>query len=164
MFLTHIQHNYLYMLQNDHQNTHFQLYPGQEKKEDLYQKWIQRQIFTKHCYVKPMEDVPFRNILGLVCLNQYLVRPASLPTSRTTMPKMCRWCSSTWTLSSRSPWRPRTLLTFLSRWGVLKWLVKLDPIIKCIMESLDNHIISRARELHLEICLVDLVESMPGCL
>lgn len=40
----------------------------------------------------------------------------------------------------------------------LKMADQVGPIIKSIMEKLGNHIISRAREFHLEICLEDLVE------
>ncbi|NXL07642.1 EF2 factor, partial [Mesembrinibis cayennensis] len=46
--------------------------PG--KKEDLYRKLIQRTILMMGHYVEPIEDVPCGNIVGLVGVDQFLVK------------------------------------------------------------------------------------------
>ncbi|VDM20915.1 unnamed protein product, partial [Wuchereria bancrofti] len=46
--------------------------PG--KKEDLYEKTIQRTILMMGRYVEPIEDIPSGNIAGLVGVDQYLVK------------------------------------------------------------------------------------------
>ncbi|KAF1593243.1 UNVERIFIED_CONTAM: Elongation factor 2, partial [Eudyptes robustus] len=46
--------------------------PG--KKEDLYEKTIQRTILMMGRYIEPIEDIPAGNIVGLVGVDQYLVK------------------------------------------------------------------------------------------
>lgn len=46
--------------------------PG--KKEDLYEKAIQRTILMMGRYVEAIEDVPSGNICGLVGVDQFLVK------------------------------------------------------------------------------------------
>ena len=52
--------------------------PG--KKEDLYQKSIQRTILMMGRYTEPIEDVPCGNICGLVGVDQYLVKTGTITT------------------------------------------------------------------------------------
>ncbi|CAO2595286.1 Elongation factor 2 [Lemmus lemmus] len=52
--------------------------PG--KKEDLYLKPIQRTILMMGRYVEPIEDVPCRNIVGLVGVDQFLVKTETITT------------------------------------------------------------------------------------
>merc|ERR1712147_578558 len=46
--------------------------PG--KKDDLYEKSIQRTILMMGRYIEPIEDVPCGNICGLVGVGQFLVK------------------------------------------------------------------------------------------
>ncbi|VDN23378.1 unnamed protein product [Gongylonema pulchrum] len=52
--------------------------PG--KKEDLYEKTIQRTILMMGRYVEPIEDIPSGNIAGLVGVDQYLVKGGTITT------------------------------------------------------------------------------------
>ena len=52
--------------------------PG--KKEDLYLKPIQRTILKMGHYVEPVEDVPCGNIVGLVGMDQFLVKNGTITT------------------------------------------------------------------------------------
>merc|ERR1712200_130120 len=52
--------------------------PG--KKEDLYNKNIQRTILMMGRYTEPIEDVPCGNICGLVGVDQFLVKTGTLTT------------------------------------------------------------------------------------
>lgn len=52
--------------------------PG--KKEDLYEKTIQRTILMMGRYIEPIEDIPAGNIVGLVGVDQYLVKGGTITT------------------------------------------------------------------------------------
>jgi elongation factor 2 len=52
--------------------------PG--KKEDLYEKAIQRTILMMGRYVEAIEDVPSGNICGLVGVDQFLVKTGTITT------------------------------------------------------------------------------------
>lgn len=52
--------------------------PG--KKEDLYEKTIQRTILMMGRYVEPIEDIPSGNIAGLVGVDQYLIKGGTITT------------------------------------------------------------------------------------
>lgn len=52
--------------------------PG--KKEDLYEKAIQRTILMMGRYVEAIEDVPCGNICGLVGVDQFLVKTGTITT------------------------------------------------------------------------------------
>merc|ERR1712241_642185 len=52
--------------------------PG--KKEDLYNKAIQRPILMMGKYTEPIEDVPCGNICGLVGVDQFLVKTGTITT------------------------------------------------------------------------------------
>lgn len=52
--------------------------PG--KKEDLYEKAIQRTILMMGRYVEAIEDVPCGNICGLVGVDQFLIKTGTIST------------------------------------------------------------------------------------
>ena len=52
--------------------------PG--KKEDLYEKSIQRTILMMGRYIEAIEDVPSGNICGLVGVDQFLVKTGTITT------------------------------------------------------------------------------------
>ncbi len=63
--------------------------PG--KKEDMFVKSIQRTVLMMGRYVEPIEDVPCGNIVGLVGVDQFLLKSGTLTTSETVSitPPMC---------------------------------------------------------------------------
>ena len=52
--------------------------PG--KKDDLYEKAIQRTILMMGRYIEAIEDIPSGNIAGLVGVDQYLVKGGTITT------------------------------------------------------------------------------------
>lgn len=55
----------------------------QGKKEDLFVKSIQRNILIMGRYTEPIENVPSGEILGLIGIDQSLLKPGTLSTSET---------------------------------------------------------------------------------
>ncbi|KAH9996033.1 P-loop containing nucleoside triphosphate hydrolase protein [Russula vinacea] len=55
--------------------------PG--KKEDLFVKSVQRTVLMMGRYVEPIEDCPAGNIVGLVGVDQFLLKTGTLTTSET---------------------------------------------------------------------------------
>ncbi|KAI3631910.1 hypothetical protein MIR68_002008, partial [Amoeboaphelidium protococcarum] len=55
--------------------------PG--KKEDLFVKSIQRTVLMMGRYVEPIEDCPAGNIVGLVGVDQFLLKSGTITTSET---------------------------------------------------------------------------------
>ena len=55
--------------------------PG--KKDDLFVKSIQRTVLMMGRYVEPIEDMPGGNIVGLVGVDQFLLKSGTLTTSET---------------------------------------------------------------------------------
>ncbi|KAB0372279.1 hypothetical protein FD755_016071, partial [Muntiacus reevesi] len=114
--------------------------PG--KKEDLYLKLIQRTILMMGCYVETIEDVPCGNIVGLVGVDQFLVKTGTI----TTFEHFHNMVA----VEAENPADLPKLVEGLKR------LAKSDSMVQCIIEESGEHIIAGAGELHLEICLKDL--------
>ncbi|KAJ7606857.1 P-loop containing nucleoside triphosphate hydrolase protein [Roridomyces roridus] len=55
--------------------------PG--KKDDLFVKSIQRTVLMMGRYIEPLEDCPAGNIVGLVGIDQFLLKSGTLTTSET---------------------------------------------------------------------------------
>ncbi|CAB1326614.1 unnamed protein product [Coregonus sp. 'balchen'] len=124
--------------------------PG--KKEDLYVKPIQRTILMMGRYVEPIEDVPCGNIVGLVGVDQYLIKTGTITTfEQFSVSPVVRVA-----VEAKNPADLPKLVEGLKR------LAKSDPMVQCIIEESGEHIIAGAGELHLEICLKDLEEDHAG--
>ncbi|CAB1317178.1 unnamed protein product, partial [Coregonus sp. 'balchen'] len=124
--------------------------PG--KKEDLYIKPIQRTILMMGRYVEPIEDVPCGNIVGLVGVDQYLIKTGTITTfEQFSVSPVVRVA-----VEAKNPADLPKLVEGLKR------LAKSDPMVQCIIEESGEHIIAGAGELHLEICLKDLEEDHAG--
>ncbi|XP_065836236.1 elongation factor 2b-like [Oscarella lobularis] len=128
--------------------------PG--KKEDLYQKNIQRTILMMGRYVEPIEDVPCGNIVGLVGVDQYLVKTGTITTfEHAHNLKVMKFSVSPVVRVAVEAKNPSDLPKLVEG---LKRLSKSDPMVQCIIEESGEHIVAGAGELHLEICLKDLEE------
>uniref|UniRef100_A0A0N4Z6Y8 Tr-type G domain-containing protein n=1 Tax=Parastrongyloides trichosuri TaxID=131310 RepID=A0A0N4Z6Y8_PARTI len=128
--------------------------PG--KKEDLYEKTIQRTILMMGRYIEPIEDVPSGNIAGLVGVDQYLVKGGTITTYKDAHNLRCmKFNVSPVVRVSVEPKNPGDLPKLVEG---LKRLAKSDPMVQCSFEESGEHIIAGAGELHLEICLKDLEE------
>ncbi|MGH0186815.1 UNVERIFIED_CONTAM: hypothetical protein FKN15_022611 [Acipenser sinensis] len=128
--------------------------PG--KKDDLYIKPIQRTILMMGRYVEPIEDVPCGNIVGLVGVDQYLVKTGTITTfEHAHNLRVMKFSVSPVVRVAVEAKNPADLPKLVEG---LKRLAKSDPMVQCIIEESGEHIIAGAGELHLEICLKDLEE------
>merc|ERR1719283_712238 len=128
--------------------------PG--KKEDLNIKPIQRTILMMGRYVEPIEDVPCGNIVGLVGVDQYLVKTGTISTfEHAHNMRVMKFSVSPVVRVAVEPKNPADLPKLVEG---LKRLAKSDPMVQCMIEESGEHIIAGAGELHLEICLKDLEE------
>merc|ERR1711879_626932 len=128
--------------------------PG--KKEDLYEKSIQRTILMMGRYIEAIEDVPCGNICGLVGVDQFLVKTGTITTYKEAHNmKVMKFSVSP---VVRVAVEPRNAADLPKLVEGLKRLSKSDPMVQCIIEESGEHIIAGAGELHLEICLKDLEE------
>merc|ERR1719193_986699 len=132
--------------------------PG--KKDDLYNKNIQRTILMMARYTEPIEDVPCGNICGLVGVDQFLVKTGTLTTfEQAHNMKQMKFSVSPVVRVAVEPKDQQQLPKLVEG---LKRLAKSDPMVQCIIEESGEHIIAGAGELHLEICLKDLEEDHAG--
>lgn len=128
--------------------------PG--KKEDLYEKSIQRTVLMMGKFVEAIEDVPCGNICGLVGVDQYLVKGGTITTHKDAHNlRVMKFSVSPVVRVAVEAKNPADLPKLVEG---LKRLAKSDPMVQCIFEDSGQHIIAGAGELHLEICLKDLEE------
>merc|ERR1712142_1410366 len=128
------------------------------KKEDLYNKAIQRTILMMGRYQEPIEDVPCGNICGLVGVDQFLVKTGTLTTFEDAHNmKQMKFSVSPVVRVAVEPKNPQDLPKLVEG---LKRLAKSDPMVLTLTEESGEHIVAGAGELHLEICLKDLGKTM----
>ncbi|XP_071481605.1 translation elongation factor 2-like [Diadema antillarum] len=128
--------------------------PG--KKEDLYVKNIQRTILMMGRYTEAIEDVPCGNIVGLVGVDQYLVKTGTITTYENAHNlRVMKFSVSPVVRVAVEAKDPSQLPKLVEG---LKRLAKSDPMVQCTTEESGEHIVAGAGELHLEICLKDLEE------
>merc|ERR1712025_969658 len=132
--------------------------PG--KKEDLYEKSIQRTILMMGRYVESIEDVPCGNICGLVGVDQFLVKTGTISTAKDAHNlRVMKFSVSPVVKVAVECKNPADLPKLVEG---LKRLAKSDPMVQCQIEESGEHIVAGAGELHLEICLKDLEEDHAG--
>jgi len=121
--------------------------PG--KKDDFYEKSIQRTILMMGRYVEPIEDCPSGNICGLVGVDQYLVKTGTITTFKDAHNlRVMKFSVSPVVRVAVEPVNPAELPKLVEG---LKRLAKSDPMVQCYFEDSGEHIIAGAGELHLEI-------------
>jgi elongation factor 2 len=128
--------------------------PG--KKDDLFIKNIQRTVLMMGRYVEPIEDCPCGNTIGLVGVDQFLVKSGTLTTSEVAHNiRVMKFSVSPVVRVAVEPKNAGDLPKLVEG---LKRLSKSDPCVQCYIEESGEHIVAGAGELHLEICLKDLQE------
>uniref|UniRef100_A0A8C7K3Y6 Eukaryotic translation elongation factor 2b n=1 Tax=Oncorhynchus kisutch TaxID=8019 RepID=A0A8C7K3Y6_ONCKI len=111
--------------------------PG--KKEDLYLKPIQRTILMMGRYIEPIEDVPCGNIVGLVGVDQYLVKTGTITTfEQAHNMRVMKFSVSPVVRVAVEAKNPADLPKLVEG---LKRLAKSDPMVQCIIEESGEHII-----------------------
>jgi elongation factor 2 len=133
--------------------------PG--KKTDLFIKNIQRTVLMMGRYVEPIEDVPCGNTVGLVGIDQYLLKSGTITDSDEAFNiRVMKFSVSPVVRVAVEPKHANDLPKLVEG---LKRLSKSDPMVQCSFDESGEHIIAGAGELHLEICLHDLQEEYcPG--
>jgi elongation factor 2 len=128
--------------------------PG--KKEDLFIKSIQRTVLMMGRYVEPIEDCPAGNIVGLVGVDQFLLKSGTITTSESAHNmKVMKFSVSPVVQVAVEVKNANDLPKLVEG---LKRLSKSDPCVQCFTAESGEHIVAGAGELHLEICLKDLEE------
>lgn len=132
--------------------------PG--KKEDLFIKSIQRTILMMGRFIEPIEDVPAGNILGLVGVDQFLLKSGTLTTSESAHNmKVMKFSVSPVVQRSVEVKNANDLPKLVEG---LKRLSKSDPCVLTSINESGEHVVAGAGELHLEICLKDLEDDHAG--
>ncbi|KAI3630814.1 hypothetical protein MIR68_012249 [Amoeboaphelidium protococcarum] len=132
--------------------------PG--KKEDLFVKSIQRTVLMMGRYVEPIEDCPAGNIVGLVGVDQFLLKSGTITTSETAHNlKVMKFSVSPVVRVAVEVKNANDLPKLVEG---LKRLSKSDPCVQTMTAESGEHIVAGAGELHLEICLKDLEEDHAG--
>eukprot|EP00997_Jenningsia_sp_PLL12_P006435 NODE_297_length_1947_cov_176.322972_g248_i0.p1 GENE.NODE_297_length_1947_cov_176.322972_g248_i0~~NODE_297_length_1947_cov_176.322972_g248_i0.p1 ORF type:complete len:590 (+),score=213.61 NODE_297_length_1947_cov_176.322972_g248_i0:134-1771(+) len=131
-------------------------------KHDLNIKSIQRTVLMMGRYQEPVEEVPCGNLVGLVGVDQFIIKTASITDedAKDAYPlKDMKYSVSPVVRVAVEPKNPGDLPKLVEG---LKRLAKSDPLVQCTIEETGEHIIAGAGELHLEICLKDLQEDYMG--
>ncbi|KAI0698399.1 eukaryotic translation elongation factor 2 [Cerioporus squamosus] len=132
--------------------------PG--KKDDLFIKSVQRTVLMMGRYVEPIEDCPAGNIIGLVGIDQFLLKSGTLTTSETAHNmKVMKFSVSPVVQVAVEVKNAADLPKLVEG---LKRLSKSDPCVQAWIAETGEHIVAGAGELHLEICLKDLQEDHAG--
>ncbi|KAK8052125.1 elongation factor 2 [Apiospora rasikravindrae] len=132
--------------------------PG--KKEDLFIKAIQRTVLMMGGKVDPIDDMPAGNIVGLVGIDQFLLKSGTLTTTDTAHNmKVMKFSVSPVVQRSVQVKNAQDLPKLVEG---LKRLSKSDPCVLTSSNESGEHVVAGAGELHLEICLNDLENDHAG--
>jgi len=126
------------------------------KKDDLYLKNVQRVVIMMGRKVESVESIPSGNTCALVGIDQFLVKCGTISTEEDSHPLyMMKYSVSPVVRVAVEPKNPAELPKLIEG---LKRLSKSDPLVVCMTTETGEHVIAGAGELHLEICLKDLVD------
>jgi elongation factor 2 len=128
--------------------------PG--SKNDLFVKSVQRVVLMMGGRVESLDDCPAGNIVGLVGIDQFLLKSGTITTSETAHNlKVMKFSVSPVVQVAVACKNPNDLPKLVEG---LKRLSKSDPCVLCFTSESGEMIVAGAGELHLEICLKDLEE------
>lgn len=133
--------------------------PG--SKTDLAVKNIQRTVLMMGGKVEAVPDVPCGNTVGLVGVDQYLLKQGTISDHDDAHNiRVMKYSVSPVVRVAVEPKHASDLPKLVEG---LKKLSKSDPLVLCYTESSGEHIIAGCGELHIEICLNDLVNEYAKC-
>ena len=125
-------------------------------KTDLFVKSVQRVVLMMGGRVESLEDCPAGNIVGLVGIDQFLLKSGTITTSETAHNlKVMKFSVSPVVQVAVACKNPNDLPKLVEG---LKRLSKSDPCVLTYTSESGEMIVAGAGELHLEICLKDLEE------
>lgn len=130
-------------------------------KADLNIKNVQRTVLMMGGKIEAIPEVPCGNTVGLVGIDQYLVKQGTLSTHEDAHNiRVMKYSVSPVVRVAVEPKHASDLPKLVEG---LKKLSKADPLVLCITEESGEHIIAGCGELHVEICLKDLVDDYAKC-
>jgi elongation factor 2 len=133
--------------------------PG--KKDDLNVKSIQRTVLMMGRTVEYIPDVPCGNTVGLVGVDQYLVKTGTISDHDDAHNiRVMKYSVSPVVRVAVEPKNAQDLPKLID--GLNK-LAKSDPLVLVVHEESGQHIIAGCGELHVEICLNDLQKEYANC-
>jgi len=125
-------------------------------KRDLYLKKIQRTLLMMGRDTEQVPSIPAGNMVGLVGIDQYLLKSGTVTTLEDAYPfKTMRFSVASVVRIAVEPKKAKDLPKLVEG---LKRLSKSDPLVQCSTAKTGEHIIRGAGELHLQVCLKDLRE------
>ncbi|WLF77545.1 translation elongation factor 2 [Lodderomyces elongisporus] len=130
------------------------------KKDDLFLKSIQRTVLMMGGKVEQIDDCPAGNIVGLVGIDQFLLKSGTLTTNEAAHNmKVMKFSVSPVVQVAVEVKNANDLPKLVEG---LKRLSKSDPCVLTSMSESGEHIVAATGELHLEICLQDLENDHAG--
>ena len=126
------------------------------KKADLFEKSIQRTVLMMGRKTEAVDDVPCGNTVALIGVDQYLTKTGTISTSPTAHNiRTMKYSVSPVVRVAIKPKNQAELPKLIQ--GMCR-LAKSDPLVLCISnEETGENIIAGSGELHVEICINDLV-------
>lgn len=133
--------------------------PG--KKDDLYEKNIQRTVLMMAGKIESIDSVPCGNTVGLIGVDQYIMKTGTI----TDHPDAHTIKNMKYSVSPvvRVAVQCKNAADLPKLVDGLKKLSQSDPLVVCSTEGNGEHIIAGCGELHVEICLKDLEEDYAKC-
>lgn len=130
------------------------------KKEDLFLKSVQRTVLMMGRSVEQIDDCPAGNIVGLVGIDQFLLKLGTITTSETAHNlKVMKFSVSPVVQVAVEVKNANDLPKLVEG---LKRLSKSDPCVLTSISESGEHVVAATGELHLEICLNDLQNDHAG--
>lgn len=132
--------------------------PG--KKEDIFEKTIQRTVLMMASKVEYIPDVPCGNTVGLVGVDDVILKTGTISDNpECHLIRSMKYSVSPVVRVAVKPKNPGDLPKLVEG---LKKLAKSDPLVLCTTEESGQHIVAGSGELHVEICLNDLEKDFAG--
>ncbi|KAJ6501881.1 eukaryotic translation elongation factor 2 [Mycena sanguinolenta] len=132
--------------------------PG--RNNDLFVKSIQRVVLLMGRTIEPLEDCPAGNIVALAGIDRFLLKSGTLTTSETAHNmRVMKFSVAPVVQVAVEVKNPGDLPKLVEG---LKRLSMADSLVQVSTSESGEHLISAAGELHLEICLKDLIDDYAG--
>lgn len=133
--------------------------PG--SKNDLNVKNIQRTVLMMGGKAEAVPDVPCGNTVGLVGVDQYLMKQGTISDHEDAHNiRVMKYSVSPVVRVAVEVKAAQDLPKLVNG---LRLLSKSDPLVQCYTEESGEHVIAGCGELHVEICLKDLEEEYAKC-
>ena len=130
-------------------------------RNDLNVKNIQRTVLMMGGKVEQVPDVPCGNTVGLVGVDQYLMKQGTISDHEGAhCIKVMKYSVSPVVRVAVEVKNASDLPKLVEG---LRKLSKSDPLVVCTTEESGEHVIAGCGELHVEICLKDLEEEYAKC-